>query len=136
MEDFSPEKDRLKEARQAATLARLRAAAPGAVDRIEAAAQAEPDPVAVHIGILRRRFPSLRFLRHGWPVGLPDLRVLGGIAELAAYFSPAAMRRRQAERVFRIYFDSSPDDRKRIEIATLGHPLRRRSPWSRLAFWR
>ena len=137
-ESFDYGGERAAAARKAAALAKLRAAAPGAAaDRIEAA-QGEPDPTRVHREILRQRFPTLPFLWRPWGrPGLPRLSDLAALATLAAYFSPAAIRRRhQMEAHFRAYFRASPAEQRRIEVATLGHPLRRRSIWRRLAFWR
>ena len=88
MDDFDPAKDRIKQARDADTLARLRAAAPGAADRLTAAAQAEPSPVAVHLAALRKNFPEMPFLHRPWGrAGLPDLRSLADLATLRKFFS-------------------------------------------------
>lgn len=136
MNDFDPDADRLKEAKMAATLAKLREAAsdPGAADRIAEAAVQEPDPARVHVALLQRNFPWLR-RPNGW---IPTLSDLGCLAELKTYFSPPAVRKRQQiERHFREYFSASPARQRQMEIETLGHPLRsRRSIWNRLAFWR
>ena len=128
--------ERATAARKARTLAKLRAASPDAAEKLAVAVQAEPDPARIHLGLLRKNFPFL--LR---PIGwIPTLSDLACLAELKTHFSPPAIRRRrQIEQHFRVYFASSHEVRRQMEIATLGHPMvrpTRRSLWSRIAFWR
>ena len=58
MNNFDPT-DRAKQMRDAETVAKLRAAGPGAADRLAAAAKAEPDPAAIRVSLLRKNFPAL-----------------------------------------------------------------------------